>query len=73
MHRKTHKTRPKKLDVAKYRLRKSNWFTSRTALLLEKYALTEEELVAIHVIFSATDFKVNLAALFWSRSFGCEV
>eukprot|EP00752_Nemacystus_decipiens_P014289 g12709.t1 len=57
MHRKTHKQRPKKLDVAKYRLRKSNWFTSRTALLLEKYALTEEELVAIHAIFSETDFK----------------
>eukprot|EP00903_Cladosiphon_okamuranus_P006370 g6237.t1 len=57
MHRKTHKKRPKKLDVAKYRLRKSNWFTSRTAMLLEKYALTEEELVAIHAIFSETDFK----------------
>lgn len=49
--------------MAKYRLRKSNWFTPRTALLLEKYALTEEELVGLHAIFSETDFKVMFGSL----------
>ncbi|CAM9373052.1 unnamed protein product [Pylaiella littoralis] len=57
VHRKTHKTRPKQLDLAKYSLRKSNWFSSRTALLLEKYALTKEQLVELHAIFSETDYK----------------
>lgn len=66
IHRKTHRTRPKKLDVAKYRLRKSGWFTPRTALLLEKYALSEEELVALHAIFSETDFKVGSVLLLLS-------
>lgn len=59
IHRKTFKTRPKALDVTKYRLKRSKWFTPRTALMLEKYALTEEELVSIQRIFSRTDFKVN--------------
>lgn len=58
IHRKTFKSRPKVLDVAKYRLRKSNWFTSRTASLLEKYALTEDDVLAIRRIFDHTDFKV---------------
>lgn len=59
IHRKTFKTRPKALDVTKYRLRQSKWFTHRTAWLMEKYALSEEELVSIQRIFSRTDFKVT--------------
>lgn len=60
MHRKTFKTIPKVLDVAKYRLRKSSWFTPRTATLMEKYALSEEDVVALHAIFGRTDFKVEV-------------
>eukprot|EP00904_Undaria_pinnatifida_P007646 jgi/Undpi1/4010/HiC_scaffold_16.g07378.m1 len=54
---KTFKETPKLLDVAKYRLRKIDWFTARTAVLLEKYVLTEENVVALHDIFNQTDYK----------------
>lgn len=60
IHRKTFKARPRALDVTKYRLRRTNWFTPRTAVLVEKYALTEEEVTALLSIFSVTDFKVCL-------------
>ena len=48
------------VGVAKHRLNKKSksWFTPRTALLLEKYALTEEEVVDLYDIFSRSDFKV---------------
>ena len=50
------------MDVAKYRLRKIDWFTPRTAVLMEKYALTEETVVSLHDVFSQTDYKV---LFFW--------
>ncbi|CAN0017553.1 unnamed protein product [Ascophyllum nodosum] len=59
VHRKMFKGRPKMVGVAKHRLNKKSksWFTPRTALLLEKYALTEEEVVDLYDIFSRSDFK----------------
>lgn len=59
IHRKTFKKRPKMLDEAKYRLQRNTWSTGRTALLMEKYALTEENVVDLHHIFKSTDFKVT--------------
>jgi hypothetical protein len=39
------------LDTATHALRKKKWFTGRTALLMEKYGLSDNDACAIYAIF----------------------
>jgi IQ calmodulin-binding motif len=57
IHRKTYKGRPERLSVANKRLRRHDWYTTRTAHTLERYALKETDVRAVRAIFQETDYS----------------
>jgi hypothetical protein len=56
VHRKASKKRPAALNAAAHRLKPYPWFSDKIALLMEKYALIDEDVLALHAIFSETDY-----------------